>query len=108
MAVGDWPLLVSQLVLLHHRSATGYTRAPGPQILQGPGPVTCLLMRPSADPGKAFTIVCRKHFLGTLHLGRGLTSLVALAISSGGLDLAGLGNAGRLKVGNQLPSRGSN
>lgn len=38
MAIGDWPLLVSQLALLHHRSATGYTHAPGPQILPGTRP----------------------------------------------------------------------
>ena len=66
MAFGDRPLLVPQMALLHHRSAIGYTHAPGHQILQGPGPVTCLPMTLSAHHGEAFTIVCRKHFLGTL------------------------------------------
>lgn len=57
--------------------------------------MTCLLMIPSADHGEAFTIVCRKDFIGThsprVHLVRGLTFIVTLAISSGGLDLAMLG-----------------
>lgn len=68
--------------------------------------MTWLLMTPPADHREAFTVVHRKHFLGThilqAHLGRGLTSVVTLAISSGSLDLAGLGSAGRVKLGNQL------